>query len=175
MEEDVLDIFGDALSSDNDNELPEHIGSYPRGRPNPKRNREQGAQLFFQDYFSESPKYDGSIFQRRFCVTKQRFMKRFNVLQADLFSVSGLDCTCKMDLSGIRKATAALRVLTYGRASDAIDGYLANGLFAQWKFACAILQNFCCITLRKYTYAVEQHRIWFYCCRNLLPNGFPVN
>ncbi|CDF35116.1 unnamed protein product [Chondrus crispus] len=64
------------------------------------------------------------MFQRRFRITKQRFMEIFDVLQSDRFFTQQKDCTGKLGLSGLQKATAAIRVMAYGGASDALDEYL---------------------------------------------------
>ncbi|CDF40059.1 unnamed protein product [Chondrus crispus] len=47
VEDDILDIVEDVLSSDSDSEPPKHKGSYPGKKPNLERNpkRERGAQL----------------------------------------------------------------------------------------------------------------------------------
>ena len=113
VEDDILDIVDDVLSSGSENELPKHKVSYLGKKPNLERNREHRAKLLFQDYFSESPTYDGSMFQRRFRITKQRFIEMFYIPQPDTFFTQQKDFTGKMGLSGLHKATAALRVLAY--------------------------------------------------------------
>jgi len=40
-------------------------GSTPGKRPNIDRDREQGHDRIFKDYFSDQPTYDESIFRRR--------------------------------------------------------------------------------------------------------------
>lgn len=51
----------------------------------------------------------------------------FGALEANTCCIHKPDCTGKLGLSGLLKATEAMRFLAYGSASDSIEKYVRTG------------------------------------------------
>lgn len=68
------------------------------------------------------------------------------VKNQDQYFESGIDCTGRSKLSSLQKCTAAIRMLAYGVAADAVDEYLRIGetttIKCVKKFARAIIAVF---------------------------------
>uniref|UniRef100_A0A0D3BLD9 Uncharacterized protein n=1 Tax=Brassica oleracea var. oleracea TaxID=109376 RepID=A0A0D3BLD9_BRAOL len=75
-----------------------------------ERNREEGEVRLWNNYFSETPTYPENLFRRRF---------RMNKLSEYALG--------RLSLSALQKCIAAIRVLAYGSAADAVDEYLRLG------------------------------------------------
>ncbi|XP_021861768.2 uncharacterized protein [Spinacia oleracea] len=92
------------------------------------RNREEGHNLLFNDYFAENPVYPDKQFCRRFRMRRSLFCRIINkVVENDVFLQQRRNAAGKLGLSGLQKCTAAIRMLAYGLALDAMDEYLPMG------------------------------------------------
>ena len=104
-----------------------------RGRKRKKRlyierNREEDNERLRNDYFSETPTYPSNYFRRRFRMNKPLFMHIVDRLsnKVDFFRQKR-DGLGRLGLSALQKCKAAIRVLAYGTAADAVDEYLWLG------------------------------------------------
>uniref|UniRef100_A0A0D3DUD3 DDE Tnp4 domain-containing protein n=1 Tax=Brassica oleracea var. oleracea TaxID=109376 RepID=A0A0D3DUD3_BRAOL len=93
-----------------------------------ERNREEGHLWLWNDYFSDTPTYPENLFRRRFRMNKSLFMHIVHRLSNEVrFFRQKEDVTGRLGLSPLQKCTAAIRVLGYGSALDAVDEYLRLG------------------------------------------------
>ncbi|XP_018513873.2 uncharacterized protein LOC103865118 [Brassica rapa] len=93
-----------------------------------ERNREAGHIRLWNDYFSETPTYPENLFRRRFRMNKPLFMHIVERLSNEVqFFRQKKDGLGRLGLSALQKCTAAIRVLAYGTAADAVDEYLRLG------------------------------------------------
>ena len=93
-----------------------------------ERNREEGHVRLWNDYFSDTPTYSENLFRRRFRMNKPLFMRIVDRLSNEVrFFRQKQDVTGRLGLSALQKCTAAIRVLAYGSALDAVDEYLRLG------------------------------------------------
>uniref|UniRef100_A0A0D3CIE8 Nuclease HARBI1 n=1 Tax=Brassica oleracea var. oleracea TaxID=109376 RepID=A0A0D3CIE8_BRAOL len=93
-----------------------------------ERNREEGHLRLWNDYFSDAPTYPANLFRRRFRMNKPLFMYIVDRLSNEVqFFRQKKDVTGRQGLSPLQKCTAAIRVLAYGYALDAVDEYLRLG------------------------------------------------
>ncbi|XP_013632874.1 PREDICTED: uncharacterized protein LOC106338446, partial [Brassica oleracea var. oleracea] len=82
----------------------------------------------WNDYFSENPTYTDTLFRRRFRMNKPLFMKIVDRLSNEMeFFRQKRDGLGRQGLSTLQKCTAAICVLPYGTAADAVDEYLRLG------------------------------------------------
>ena len=93
-----------------------------------ERNREEGDIRLWNDYFSETPTYPPNLFRRHFRMNKTLFMHIVARLSNEVeFIQQKRDALDRRSLSPLQKCTAAIRVLAYGSAADAVDEYLRLG------------------------------------------------
>ena len=93
-----------------------------------EQNREEGNIRLWNDYFSETPTYPENLFRRRFRMNKPLFMRIVNRLSNEVeFFRQKRDALGRLSLSPLQKCTAAIRILAYGSAADAVDEYLRLG------------------------------------------------
>uniref|UniRef100_A0A0D3C800 Uncharacterized protein n=1 Tax=Brassica oleracea var. oleracea TaxID=109376 RepID=A0A0D3C800_BRAOL len=93
-----------------------------------ERNREEGNVRLWNDYFSETPTYPQNLFRRRFRMNKPLFTRIVDRLSNEVeFFRQKNDALRRSSLSPLQKCTAAIRVLAYGTAADAVDEYLRLG------------------------------------------------
>ena len=93
-----------------------------------ERNREEGNVRLWNDYFSETPTYPATYFRRRFRMNKSLFTHIVDRLSNEVdFFRQKRDGLGRLGLSALQKCTAAIRVLAYGTAADAVDEYLRLG------------------------------------------------
>ncbi|XP_024004058.1 uncharacterized protein LOC112081532 [Eutrema salsugineum] len=93
-----------------------------------ERHHEQGHHQLWEDYFSENPTYPSNLFRRRFRMNKTLFMHIVERLSNEVpFFQQRRDAAGRLSLSGLQKCTAAIRMLAYGTAADAVDEYLRLG------------------------------------------------
>ena len=93
-----------------------------------ERNREEGHFRLWNDYFSDTPTYPENLFRRRFRMNKPLFMHIVDRLSNEVeFFRQKKDGLGRLGLSTLQKCTAAIRVLAYGSALDAVDEYLRLG------------------------------------------------
>ncbi|XP_073294552.1 uncharacterized protein [Primulina huaijiensis] len=88
------------------------------------RDRSAAEQRLYNDYFSESPMYNESIF-KRLRMSRQLFLRIIEfVHQHDNYLVKKVDALRRPELSPYQKITAAMRILAYDVASDSTDEYI---------------------------------------------------
>ncbi|XP_048624595.1 putative nuclease HARBI1 [Brassica napus] len=93
-----------------------------------ERNREEGHLRLWNDYFSDAPTYPKNLFRRRFRMNKPLFIHIVDRLSNEVqFFRQKKDGLGRLGLSTLQKCTAAIRVLAYGSALDAVDEYLRLG------------------------------------------------
>ncbi|XP_024016181.1 uncharacterized protein LOC112089666 [Eutrema salsugineum] len=93
-----------------------------------ERERELGHQQLWNDYFSEDCTYPPHVFRRRFRMNKPLFMHIVDRLSKEVsYFKQKRDAAGRFGLSALQKCTAAIRIMAYGSASDAVDEYLRLG------------------------------------------------
>jgi len=93
-----------------------------------KRNREKGHIQLVNDYFTENVTYPPHIFRHRFRMNKPLFMRIVERFSNEVSNFKQRrDATGRLDFSALQKSTAAIRMLAYGIAADAVDEYLRIG------------------------------------------------
>ncbi|XP_072087054.1 uncharacterized protein [Arachis hypogaea] len=92
------------------------------------RDREAGHDRLFQDYFVDEPVYNANIFRRRFRMRRHVFLRIVDALSNVYpYFQQRVDATGRRNLSPLQKCTAAIRMLAYGVAADAVDDYVRIG------------------------------------------------
>ncbi|XP_057739831.1 uncharacterized protein LOC130956911 [Arachis stenosperma] len=92
------------------------------------RDREAGHDRLFQDYFADEPVYNADIFRRRFRMRRDVFLRIVDALSNVYpYFHQRVDATGRRGLSPLQKCTAAIRMLAYGVAADAVDDYVRIG------------------------------------------------
>ncbi|XP_023637544.1 uncharacterized protein LOC111830208 [Capsella rubella] len=130
MEEEVDEMIEEEV--DNIVEEIQHHYIHTEDVPSPifrrnyvDRDREGGHIQLWNDYFSESPTYTNAMFRRRFRMNKPLFMRIVNIMENGVpYFVQRRDATGRLGLSALQKCTAAIRMMAYGCAADAVDEYL---------------------------------------------------
>lgn len=90
-----------------------------------ERDREEGHYRIWNDYFSSNPVYSDEQFRRRFRMRRDLFLRIQRALeQRYSYFQQRVDATGRNSLSPIQKCTAAIRMLAYGVAGDAVDDYV---------------------------------------------------
>ncbi|CAN6879006.1 unnamed protein product, partial [Brassica oleracea] len=93
-----------------------------------ERNREEGHNHLWNDYFSENPTYSRSLFRRRFRMNKSLFQRIVHHLSTEIpYFQQSEDATGRSGLTPLQKCTAAIRQLAYGCAADTVDEYVRIG------------------------------------------------
>ena len=112
------------LFDSGDEQDVKHGGSKPGKKPNLNRDFKMGHANILRDYFGENPIYPEEYFRRRFRMSSKLFNKIFNdVVAATPDLKQRFDATKKPGPSPLQKVTAAIRMLAYGIAGDAVDEY----------------------------------------------------
>ncbi|XP_056865646.1 uncharacterized protein LOC108835361 isoform X1 [Raphanus sativus] len=121
----------DALEScfeDTYNSIVENQTNTQRKRAYIERNREAGHDRLWNDYFSEHPIFESHLFRRRFRMNKPLFLSIVDRLSQNIpFFQQRRDAVGRLGLTALQKCTAAIRMLAYGCAADAVDEYLRLG------------------------------------------------
>ncbi|CAM8929538.1 unnamed protein product [Rhodiola kirilowii] len=92
------------------------------------RDRVAGHQRLLNDYFSPNPVYPEQVFRRRFRMGKHIFLRIVDALtNSDPYFQQRVDAVGRKGLSPLQKCTAAMRMLAYGVAADAVDDYVRIG------------------------------------------------
>ncbi|KAH9605485.1 hypothetical protein KSS87_011976 [Heliosperma pusillum] len=90
-----------------------------------ERGREEGHARIWNDYFSYDPIYTNNQFRRRFRMRKELFLRIVNALENhNSYFENTVDGIGRDKISSIQKCTAAIRMLAYGMAGDAVDDYV---------------------------------------------------
>ncbi|XP_020871008.1 putative nuclease HARBI1 [Arabidopsis lyrata subsp. lyrata] len=106
----------------------EEVAKKNRKRAYFDRKREEGHVLLWNDYFSDNAMFPPQTFRRRFRMNKPLFLRIVERLSSEIpFFQHRRDATGRFGHSPIQKCTAAIRLLAYGYASDAVDEYLRMG------------------------------------------------
>ncbi|KAL0796032.1 hypothetical protein Bca101_067409 [Brassica carinata] len=93
-----------------------------------ERQREQGHMQLWNDYLSEDATYPSHMLRCRLRMNKPLFMRIVDRLSAQIpYFQQRRDATGRFGLSPLQKATAAIRIMAYGCAADAVDEYLRLG------------------------------------------------
>ncbi|XP_021717889.1 uncharacterized protein LOC110685666 [Chenopodium quinoa] len=96
----------------------------PRGGTN-RIDKEMGHARLFNDYFSDNHVYNTNQFRRRFRMQRPLFLLVMNkVVEGDVYFQQRRDAAGRLGLSPMQKCTAAIRMLAYGLAADAVDEYV---------------------------------------------------
>ncbi|XP_057723732.1 uncharacterized protein LOC130939660 [Arachis stenosperma] len=110
--------------------------SIPTPRRWINRDREAGHDCLFQYYFADEPVYNVDIFRRRFQMRRHVFLQIVNALSNGYpYFQQIVDATGRRGLSPLQKCTAAIRMLAYGVAADALDDYVRIGESTTIKFS----------------------------------------
>ncbi|XP_033132428.1 uncharacterized protein LOC103849781 [Brassica rapa] len=124
----ALDEAVDEYLEDTYNDIVKKQKKKERKRAYVERNREEGHTRLWNDYFSENPTFPPHLFRRRFRMNKDVFMRIVDRLSENYpFFQQRRDVVGRLGLSPLQKCTAALRMLAYGCAADAVDEYLRLG------------------------------------------------
>ncbi|XP_024010444.1 uncharacterized protein LOC112085461 [Eutrema salsugineum] len=93
-----------------------------------EREREQGHLRLWNDYFSEDATYPAHIFRRRFRMNKDLFLRIVDRLSHEIpYFQLRRNGHGRLGLSGLQTCTAAICIMVYGCAADAVDEYLRLG------------------------------------------------
>ncbi|XP_048602103.1 uncharacterized protein LOC125580890 [Brassica napus] len=124
----ALDKAVDEYFEDTYNNIVKNQTKKQSKRAYAERNREEGHTRLWNDYFSENPTFPPHLFRRRFRMNKPVFMRIVDRLSENFpFFQQRRDVVGRLGLSPLQKCTAALRMLAYGCAADAVDEYLRLG------------------------------------------------
>ncbi|XP_021757970.1 uncharacterized protein LOC110723007 [Chenopodium quinoa] len=92
------------------------------------RGREKGHLQLYNDYFAINFVYSENQFRRRFRMHKPLFCRIMNkVVEGDPFFQQRRNAAGRLGLSPLQKCTAAIRMLAYGVAPNAVDDYIRMG------------------------------------------------
>ncbi|RWR86315.1 putative nuclease HARBI1 [Cinnamomum micranthum f. kanehirae] len=108
----------------------------------------QGHHRLYNDYFSENSVYTPSQFRRKFRMRKPIFLRIVNAVEAhDPYFQQKRNCDGNLGLSALQKVTAAVMMLAYGVAVDAVDDYVriaeSTSIKSLKKFVQTIIDVFC--------------------------------
>ncbi|WZZ29486.1 hypothetical protein YC2023_012887 [Brassica napus] len=124
----ALDKAVDEYFEDTYNNIVKNQTKKQTKRAYVERNSEEGHRSLWNYYFSENPTFLPHLFRRRFRMNKAVFMRIVDRLSKNFPSFQQRkDATGRLGLSPLQKCTAALRMLAYGCAVDAVDEYLRLG------------------------------------------------
>lgn len=109
----------DELDSDSD-ERP-----FTTRRAALNRDRAAAHERLVHHYFTDDCVYDARDFSRRFRLSRHLFLRIQTDLEAKYpFFQQRSDARGRMGFSSLQKCTAAMRMIAYGTAADAMDDYL---------------------------------------------------
>lgn len=104
-----------------------HGGSIP-GHVVIQRDRENADRNLFNDYFSETPRYNDIMFRRRYRMSRSLFLRIVDAVKGhDNYFEQRRDGLGRLGLSTLQKVTAVFRMLAYGVPADATDEYVKIG------------------------------------------------
>ncbi|KAL5570233.1 hypothetical protein UlMin_026808 [Ulmus minor] len=111
----------------NEDRTPHHLGSIP-GHAVIQRDRVQGNDRLYRDYFSDTPTFGPRLFRRRFRMNRPLFFRIQHAVEAyDPYFVQRMDACGALGLSSLQKNSAAFRMLAYGVPADSVDEYVRIG------------------------------------------------
>ena len=92
------------------------------------RNRVEGHERLYRDYFAKSPTYPPNLFRMRFRMNRSLFVRILSNMEVyDPYFVQKNDAVGNIGLSPLQKMIAAIRMLAYGVAADVVDDYVRIG------------------------------------------------
>jgi Plant transposon protein len=119
-------------------------GSIAGRKSNMNREFDVGVKRMMTDYFSETPTYDDQMFTRRFRMPRAVFDRIYKDVSAPPEFVHKCDALGKPGMHPLQRVVAALRKLSYGVASDAVDEYVriseSSAHESLAKFFCAVCE-----------------------------------
>lgn len=145
--DDYDQLLCDLFNSSDEEEPIIHGGSRPGRAANVNRQRGEGHIRLVRDYFGDDPTYDDATFARRFRVSRHIFLEIVRaVCEVDRYFVQKSNCTGALGLSPLQKCTAAMRMLAYGGAADALDEYIrmaeSTSLETLMRFCRAVVKRY---------------------------------
>ena len=109
------------------NQQVAHVGSIP-GHIVINRDQEVADRNLFEDYFAETPRYNRTMFRRRFRMSRSLFLRIVDAVKAhDNYFEQRYDALGRPGLSTLQKATSVFRMLAYGMPADGTDEYVKIG------------------------------------------------
>uniref|UniRef100_A0A0D3DQ40 DDE Tnp4 domain-containing protein n=1 Tax=Brassica oleracea var. oleracea TaxID=109376 RepID=A0A0D3DQ40_BRAOL len=100
----------------------------PKRRVYIDRDREQGYNQLWNDYFKENPTYPPEMFRRRFRMNKPLFLRIVEHISKEVpYFQQRRNAHGRNRLSALQKCTAAIHMLAYGQSGDTYDEYLRLG------------------------------------------------
>ncbi|KAH9106617.1 hypothetical protein LEN26_001513 [Aphanomyces euteiches] len=122
-------------------------GSRSGRRANIDRDLVGGSCRIMNDYFNNDCTYGERLFRRRFRMKRSLFQRIIEgILDEDAYFEQKYDALLQPGLSTVQKAVAAIRILRYGCAYDAVDEYVRIGEST----ASQCLQHFCNAVVRRF-------------------------
>ncbi|XP_038678403.1 uncharacterized protein LOC119979851 [Tripterygium wilfordii] len=104
-----------------------HRGSVPSHRVI-NRNREEGHQRLWHEYFIEVPVFPPHLFRRHFRMNRHLFCSIVDdVVARNYYFRQKRDALGVLGLSSLQKVTAAILKLAYGQPTDSVDEYIRIG------------------------------------------------
>ncbi|XP_035541500.1 uncharacterized protein LOC118344576 [Juglans regia] len=90
-----------------------------------RRDRIQGHEHQFCDYFAENPIYPSNIFRMRFQMNHLLFLRILNKVESyEPYFIQRRDNAERLSLSSMQKIIITLRMLAYGVTGDFMDEYI---------------------------------------------------
>ncbi|XP_021751024.1 uncharacterized protein LOC110716688 [Chenopodium quinoa] len=116
----------DEVFMSNPIEIYQMLNQVPRAPRIPvPRDREDGHNRFWNDYFADHPVFPPQLFRRRFRMNKHIFLRIKQTLEErHPFFQQRQDATGRFGASGLQKCTAAMRLIAYGTSADSVDDYI---------------------------------------------------
>ncbi|XP_028094044.1 uncharacterized protein LOC114294129 [Camellia sinensis] len=104
------------------------IGGSVVGHKYIRKDRKQGHERLFADYFATNPVYSLTIFRRCFRMRRPWYLRILNAIQThNSYFVQKQDAAHVVGLSPLQKMTSTMRILSYGVTADVIDDYIRIG------------------------------------------------
>ncbi|XP_013589624.1 PREDICTED: uncharacterized protein LOC106298069 [Brassica oleracea var. oleracea] len=100
----------------------------PKRRVYIDRDREQGHNQLWNNYFKENPTYPPEMFRRCFRMNKPLFIRIVEHISKEVpYFQQRRNAHGRNRLSALQKCTAAIHMLAYGQSGDTYDEYLRLG------------------------------------------------
>ncbi|XP_033143429.1 uncharacterized protein LOC103841100 [Brassica rapa] len=129
--DEVDEVLEEMVDQVVDNYIDSVIHAHPnkaRRRAYIERDREQGHNQLWNDYFNDNPTYPPEMFRRRFRMNKPLFLRIVERISNEVPYFQQRRSACgRNGLSPLQKCTAAIRMLAYGQSGDTYDEYLRLG------------------------------------------------
>lgn len=104
------------------------LGSRIGRSPNLKRDFASAHDRIIADYFADDPVYPAEVFERRFRMSREMFVRICDdMVRFDPKFGLLTDGLGRKGLSTIQKCTSSMRILAYGLPADTVDEYIKIG------------------------------------------------